>query len=260
MTIPTTSSAFGFTPEHVVEMFLRGYSGVEIPTLADVQGYVASLLVGPFESLHSHLDVIVQDILRRIDVRIGAASVLEDCTNHEPWLHTAVRDSWRLWPRLHGFLRDNEKLPFTVLAELDRSTDQTLDRLESPNRSGRWDRRGLVVGHVQSGKTTHYTVLASKAIDAGYRIVIVLAGMHNSLRSQTHDRIDRHLIGRDSSVLDGSAGQSARLFGVGAYAHELGLADAPFSILTCTTSAENGDFKDRMAKQVWFHVNEVHGS
>lgn len=249
-------SNFGFRPEHVVEMFLRGYSGAAAPTLAELHQSVESLLVGPFEALRSNLDEIVQAILHRIDVRIGAASILEDCTNHEPWLDEATRDHWRLWPRLHGFLRDNERLPLAVLAELDRSTNQTLDRLEAPGRAGSWDRRGLVVGHVQSGKTTHYTALAAKAIDAGYRIVIVLAGMHNSLRSQTHDRIDRQLIGRDSCALEGASAQGNRLLGVGEYARELGLDDAPFSILTCTNSSENGDFKDRLARQVWFQVNE----
>ena len=147
-------------------------------------------------------------------------------------------------------------MPVTVLAELDRSTDQTISRLESPNRGGRWDRRGLVVGHVQSGKTTHYISLAAKAIDAGYRIVIILAGMHNSLRSQTHDRIDRQLIGRDSCALHDPTVQASRLTGVGAYARDLGIEEVPFSILTCTSAAENGDFKDQMARQVWFQVNE----
>jgi hypothetical protein len=101
---------------------------------------------------------------------------------------------------------------------------------------------------VQSGKTLHYTALAAKAIDAGYRIVIVLAGMHNSLRSQTHDGIDRHLIGRDSCVLQAGGGQASRLLGVGEYAKEMGYEDVPFSIFTCTNSSENGDFKDQVAR------------
>ncbi len=247
---------FDFKPEFVVDLFLRSYAGAAAPTLAEVQQRVDELLVGPFSLLREHATTIVQEILHRIDVRIGAASVLEDCTGHEAWLDTANRDNWRLWPRLRDYLRDRERLPVNVLAELDRSTDQTLDQLESPLRAGRWDRRGLVVGHVQSGKTTHYTALAAKAIDAGYRIVIVLAGMHNSLRSQTHDRIDRQLIGRDSCVLQSSGNQTSRLLGVGEYARELGHADIPFSIFTCTNSSENGDFKDQVAKQVWIHVNE----
>lgn len=256
MTSPQSNPTFDFKPEHVVDLFLRSYSSDSSPTLAEVQQRVTDFLVGPFAALREHLDLIVEEILRRIEVRIGSASVLEDCTGHEPWLSDARQDQWHLWPRLRDYLRDRDRLPVTVLAELDRSTDQALDQMESPTRAGKWDRRGLVLGHVQSGKTTHYTALAAKAIDAGYRIVIVLAGIHNSLRSQTHDRIDRQLIGRDSCVLQGSAGKGPRLLGVGQYAREMGLADVPFSIFTCTNSSENGDFKDQVAKQVWFHVNE----
>jgi hypothetical protein len=256
MSSDPSPAAFGFRPEHVVEMFLRGYAGKDVPTLDELQRSVQSLLVGPFASLQPCLEQIVQEILRRIDVRIGAALILDNSAGHEPWLDELNRVGWRLWPRLQGYLRDQERLPSAVLAELDRSTDQALSRLESPNRGGRWDRRGLVVGHVQSGKTTHYTALAGKAIDAGYRIVIILAGIHNSLRSQTHERIDRHLIGRDSCALQFGDPQTIRLAGVGEYSRDLGLPDVPFSILTCTTAADNGDFKTQTASQVWFQVNE----
>lgn len=51
---------------------------------------------------------------------------------------------------------------------------------------------------MQSGKTTHYTGLICKAVDAGYRTIIVLAGMHDSLRSQTQERIDDGFLGYDT--------------------------------------------------------------
>jgi hypothetical protein len=55
--------------------------------------------------------------------------------------------------------------------------------------------RGLVVGYVQSGKTANYTAVAARAVDAGYRIVIVLSGIHDSLRNQTQRRLERELTG-----------------------------------------------------------------
>ena len=58
-------------------------------------------------------------------------------------------------------------------------------------RKGNWDRRGMVVGSVQSGKTSNYTGLICKAVDAGYKIIIILAGLNNDLRSQTQRRIDK---------------------------------------------------------------------
>ena len=48
----------------------------------------------------------------------------------------------------------------------------------------------MVVGYVQSGKTANYIGLINKALDAGYKYIIVLAGIHNNLRSQTQSRID----------------------------------------------------------------------
>jgi hypothetical protein len=53
--------------------------------------------------------------------------------------------------------------------------------------------RGLVVGYVQSGKTANFSALIAKAADAGYKIVIVLSGLHNTLRRQTQIRLQRDL-------------------------------------------------------------------
>ena len=80
-------------------------------------------------------------------------------------------------------------------SQLDGLTDDILDRLRDPETDGAWDRRGLVVGDVQSGKTVNYTGLICKAVDAGYPLVIVLAGVHNSLRSQTQLRLDEGFLG-----------------------------------------------------------------
>jgi hypothetical protein len=73
--------------------------------------------------------------------------------------------------------------------------------MENPAKDGPWDRRGMVVGHVQSGKTANYTGLICKAADAGYRLVVVIAGIHNNLRNQTQLRIDEGFVGRDSARL-----------------------------------------------------------
>ena len=90
-----------------------------------------------------------------------------------------------------------------MLATLDSVTDRILGFLENPEKQGIWDRRGMVVGHVQSGKTANYTGLICKAADAGYRVIIVIAGIHNNLRNQTQTRIDEGFIGFDSAqVID----------------------------------------------------------
>jgi len=55
--------------------------------------------------------------------------------------------------------------------------------------------RGLVVGYVQSGKTANFTAVAARAADVGYRLIIVLSGIHDSLRNQTQRRLDQELAG-----------------------------------------------------------------
>ncbi|WP_046318546.1 Z1 domain-containing protein [Mycobacterium sp. UM_Kg1] len=75
---------------------------------------------------------------------------------------------------------------------LNEASD-TIVRL-TPDPSGEpRSARGLVVGHIQSGKTTNFTAVAAKLADRKYRMVIVLAGIHNSLRKQTQDRLIKDL-------------------------------------------------------------------
>ena len=73
---------------------------------------------------------------------------------------------------------------------MNETTDKILGFLENPKREGAWDVRGLVVGSVQSGKTSNFIGLINKAVDAGYKGIIILSGLHNNLRKQTQDRID----------------------------------------------------------------------
>lgn len=250
-----------FTSDMIVDIMLRGVDFPEDPTPEFIQHKVDELLVGPFAHLASERKQIVDDVLGRVRVRVGSATTLDDKNdNHTPWLPDHDRVSWRFWPRLERFLFQNEKLPPSVVQELDRSTDQTLALLEDPARTDPWDRRGLVVGHVQSGKTTHYTALAAKALDAGYQIVLVLAGIHNSLRSQTHERIDKHLIGRNSEALmealrTKNPADVATLKGVGADDHERGEPQLPVTVITCTNSSPSGDFRTKIAEQIALNVS-----
>ena len=77
-----------------------------------------------------------------------------------------------------------------IVDQLDNDTYTILDKCHSPNSKKNWDRRGLVYGHVQSGKTANFIGLINRAIDHGYRIVIILTGMTEDLRRQTQERVD----------------------------------------------------------------------
>ena len=106
------------------------------------------------------------------------------------------------WRRLEKYWKDHSVLPIGVIKSVDSVTDEILGYLGNPRDRTGWNRRrGLVMGHVQMGKTTNYSALVSKAADAGYRIIIVLAGLTNSLRYQTQVRLDKTFVGK-SSVSD----------------------------------------------------------
>ncbi|WP_455353549.1 Z1 domain-containing protein [Streptomyces sp. SYSU K217416] len=85
-----------------------------------------------------------------------------------------------------------------AVSSLDEASHSVVERLSDPTRAEAYGARGLVVGYVQSGKTANFTGVAAKAIDAGYRLVIVLGGTLNLLRGQTQRRLDMELIGQEN--------------------------------------------------------------
>jgi hypothetical protein len=136
---------------------------------------------------------VIEELIRRFSIWTGQDTVLTNNFDHKPWLSSERKKTWRYWQRYREW--QELSLSDASAEALDRSTDKVLALLEDPEREGNWDRRGLVVGHVQSGKTGNYTGLICKAADAGYKIIIVLAGLHNNLRSQTQIRLDEGFLG-----------------------------------------------------------------
>lgn len=177
----------------------------------------------------------VSTLIQRFSHRIGKSTTLRNTEGHIDWLTASRKRDWQYWRRYEDFLES--KLAEEVVARLDEDTNEILGLLEDPQRDGDWDRRGLVVGHVQSGKTSNYSGLICKAADAGYKIIIVLAGMHNNLRSQTQVRLEESFLGYETTV-DRDAGLP------------IGVAEFGGNLKTnsATTRAENGDFNKTIAK------------
>ena len=118
---------------------------------------------------------------------------------HVPWLAQRKPEiDFYYWNRLKKYYINKDVLPGQIINVLDNVTDEILDFSGNPEDPDPWRKRGMVLGHVQSGKTTNYSTLICKAADAGYKIIIVLAGITNSLRAQTQERIDETFIGRVS--------------------------------------------------------------
>jgi hypothetical protein len=91
----------------------------------------------------------IAELIRRFSHWMGREMVLADSTNHEAWLVAGLKRDWHYWPRYQTLLE--RKMSIQVVETLDGITDRILGLLENPLRKGNWDRRGLVVGHVQSG-------------------------------------------------------------------------------------------------------------
>ena len=101
------------------------------------------------------------------------------------------------WPALKTYLTGVKQWVESDVASIDDASNEVVSLLENPATSTQFSCRGLVVGHVQSGKTANMTAVIAKALDAGYDTVIVLAGLTNKLCSQTQLRLYHDLVCRN---------------------------------------------------------------
>ena len=208
-----------------------------------VDAYVKNVLDLPdFQGEQLDPARVARFVKKRIYVFVPTPTVLGDDRDHAEWLTQRRGDiDWSSWKRYRRWLQDRRGFAAEVVRKTDDVTDDILGRLEDPQRPGSWDRRGLVAGQVQSGKTANYLGLMCKAVDSGYKLIVVLAGMHDSLRAQTQARIDEGLLGRDS--------QDRGTIGVGRIPDSNGPA-----IHSLTTSANDGDFKKSSATAATFEL------
>lgn len=150
----------------------------------------------------------------RSDFSIGKGQITILSEDIEPWLNDEKASiNFELWNRYKLYMANND--PSFPVSDLDDFTDKILDKCVNPKKIGSWDRRGMVVGHVQSGKTSNYVGLINKATDAGYKVIIIIAGTISSLRRQTQERIDSGYIGRNSSAFIQE--KENKIVGVGNY-------------------------------------------
>lgn len=197
-------------------------------------------------------DTEIEFLARKFEERLGVTmeigAILDD-ESFRPWLERAKTDiDPYYWERYRQLLeqRGFSSGPDGVITKLDEITDKILGRMGNPNEGGQWDRRGMVVGNVQSGKTANYTGLICKAADAGYRVIVVIAGIHNNLRNQTQSRIDEGFVGRESKL--GRGTNSSSVIGVGRF-------DSSKTPWTFTTALR--DFNKSATEQVGGNLQDL---
>lgn len=223
----------------VQELLATDMSEAEVTPFAINETINRVLVMSPAWGIELDRAAVTDELIRRFSVWVGEDATLVDNAGHVPWLTPDRKVEWRYWQRYREW--QEGKLAWAAVDGLDKSTDLILGNLEDPKRDGPWDRRGLVVGHVQSGKTGNYTGLICKAADAGYKIIIVLAGLHNNLRSQTQMRLDEGFLGFETGPVVGAT----KLIGVGNIDSSLGIRPH-----YATNRSNNGDFNAAFARSL----------
>ncbi|NRF95393.1 hypothetical protein HQN89_31450 [Paenibacillus frigoriresistens] len=137
-------------------------------------------------------------------------ALIVDPEGHEEWYFDWLKENSHNmyhWNQLKTFLEKQlikkmkpEKAG-EVIKSIDNASEKVLARLQSPKRVA-FDTKGLVLGYVQSGKTANFTAVIAKAVDAGYKMIVVLSGIHDNLRSQTQNRLDKELTGLPATKTD----------------------------------------------------------
>ena len=124
--------------------------------------------------------------------------IFNDYEEQPQWYYNKdIKDPY-FWNRYYNYLLKNSNIDDKSIKILDAKTlPQIMNCIGNQKDSfeGKRLKRGLIIGDVQSGKTATYTGLICKAADAGYKVVILLAGITESLRQQTQERIDEGIIG-----------------------------------------------------------------
>lgn len=99
------------------------------------------------------------------------------------------------WPALKTYLTDTKKWDADAVGAIDEASNEVVSLVENPAQRS-FSSRGLVVGYVQSGKTANMAAVITKAVDRGYNLILVLAGLTDKLRQQTQRRLEADVVNR----------------------------------------------------------------
>ncbi|BAF73365.1 Z1 domain-containing protein [Sulfurovum sp. NBC37-1] len=206
-------------------------------TIRQLIAFESSNPLEPVILTSDQIEHIAKEVEHQFGLTMEEGTLIVDDENFEPWLHnkkSSENFEPYFWNRYETLLLQNGFAP-PVVSSIDNVTNKIVARLEDPDKEGPWDRRGMVVGHVQSGKTANFIGVVNKASDVGYELIVILAGMQETLRSQTQERVDEGYIGQDSSKKN-SVDFAESLIGVGNLNHD----KIPYSFTT-----KHKDFDDR---------------
>jgi len=220
-------------------------------TLEEIEDAVDEVLKMKY-FINENREMLIRRIEELYTIRQDEFGTILKEDENNPWLNekrAGIDFENGFWGRYREYLEIEKNFAPDVINKLDRITDSILDNFFDPSLKATINKKGLVVGQVQSGKTANYTGLVCKAADSGFGLIIVLAGIHNNLRSQTQIRIDESFLGFDT--------QHTRAFDQRSI--QIGVGDpyfgSPIVAHSLTSSIEKGDFTQGAANALGLNFN-----
>lgn len=166
---------------------------------------------------------------------------------YTPWLDSARKGiEWKFYGRYENYLVKKKRWNWGTVQGINKSTDIILDHMKNPRSENFFGIKGLVMGDIQSGKTANYTGLINKSLDAGYKLIIVLAGLTKDLRSQTQKRLDKEVLGYETRPNF----QKGNPIGVGE------IQGDNLYINAITNSGDSGDLNKKVAEAITTVLND----
>lgn len=214
------------------QQLIEGNAEVDFVKLADAASQFAKVFYADLSD--EDVNAVVAAITLEEEIVLHGGGTVYDPNTFKKWLEAKRGEiEHRRWHAYEQLLVSRD-WPRTVIDELARQTDEIVELLGDPTDPNDSARRGLLMGEVQSGKTATYIGVLNKAIDYGYRLIIVIGGHTNDLRRQTQVRMDSDLIGYDTSRIGENIAVTAL--------RPIGVAEFDPSIRANVLTTVDGDF------------------
>lgn len=195
------------------------------------------------------VEKVKAEIKSEFSIKLDKGVLIQE-KGHEKWfLARKASLDMKYWERYRKYLLADKGFSTKVVNTMDDVLDTLTDLLGDPTRDIAYNRRGLIIGDVQSGKTANYTGLICKAVDSGYKVVVLLTGTIEKLRQQTQQRIDEGFVGTSSDAMIKQK-EEGLYIGVGQY-------DSSIRPMVLTSTAD--DFKSKNANNLGFDLNNING-
>ena len=129
-----------------------------------------------------------QLILMRESAKIKTATAVINAKQKDYWYISGEGDE--IWSKYKNYLIEKKKWESENIEQLDMESTSIINELLNPISEKDERIQGLVLGYVQSGKTSNMAGIIAKAADSGYKFIIIFAGLTDALRRQTQIRIE----------------------------------------------------------------------